>query len=63
MQLKRFTQTASNQYYSLAQADVGIAVGSGSDIATETASIILVNSNPKDIAGIKFVIFTSLPLP
>ncbi|MDZ4844763.1 MAG: 6-phosphofructokinase [Chitinophagales bacterium] len=36
----------------LAQADVGIAVGSGSDIAAETAGIILVNSNPKDIASL-----------
>ncbi len=36
----------------LAQADIGIAVGSGSDIAAETAGIILVNSNPKDIASL-----------
>ena len=30
----------------LQQANVGIAVGSGSDIAAETAGIILVKSNP-----------------
>jgi len=33
----------------LAPANVDIAVGSGSDIAAETAGIVLVNSNPKDI--------------
>lgn len=38
-----------NDAPALAQADIGIAVGSGSDIAAETAGIVLVNSNPKDI--------------
>ena len=41
-----------NDAPALAQADIGIAVGSGSDIAAETAGIILVNSNPKDIANL-----------
>ncbi len=32
--------------------DIGIAVGSGSDIAAETAGIVLVNSNPKDVVSL-----------
>ena len=31
--------------------NIGIAVGSGSDIAAETAGIVLVNSNPTDIVN------------
>ena len=41
-----------NDAPALAQANIGIAVGSGSDVAAETAGIVLVNSNPKDIVNL-----------